>query len=151
MGDKIEKFEDLIIWQKAVEMAVIVYSLFKDSKDFGFRDQIQRSSVSISSNIAEGYDRQSNNEFIRFLRIAKSSCAELRTQLIIAQKVGLLNNVEDIIEESKLLSAMIQKMIQYRLGIKEGKEKGWKGQKGGKGRNVVGRWEWWKWCDGLIL
>lgn len=127
MGNKIEKFEDLIIWQKAVEMAVIIYALFKNSRDFGFRDQIQRSSVSISSNIAEGYDRQSNNEFIRFLRIAKASCAELRTQLIIAQKVDLLNDAGDVIEKTKLLSAMIQKMIQYRSGIKEGKEKGWKG------------------------
>jgi len=99
MGNKIEKFEDLLIWQNAVEIAVTVYNLFKNSKDFGFRDQIQRSSVSISSNIAEGYDRQSNNEFIRFLRIAKASCAELRTQLIIAQKVGLINDAEDIIEK----------------------------------------------------
>ncbi len=130
MGDKIERFEDLIIWQKGVEMATIVYSLFKNSKDFGFRDQIQKSSVSISSNIAEGWDRQSNNEFIRFLRIAKASCAELRTQLIIAQKVELINNVEDVIEKTKLLSAMIQKMIEYRLGIKEGKEKVWRNVNG---------------------
>ncbi len=119
MGNKITKFEDLIIWQKGVEMAVLVYNLFKDSKDFGFRDQVQRSSVSISSNIAEGYDRQSNNEFIRFLRIAKSSCAELRTQLIIAQKVEIVVISNDVIEETKILSAMIQKMIEYRLGVKE--------------------------------
>jgi len=126
MGGAIEKFEDLKIWQDAVDIAVTVYSSFKDSKDYGFRDQVQRSSVSISSNIAEGFDRQSNNEFIRFLRIAKASCAELRTQLIIAKKaeIVLLNN--DIIEKTKILSAMIQKMIEYRSGIKEGKEKGWK-------------------------
>jgi len=119
MGNKITKFEDLIIWQKGVEMAVLVYNLFKDSKDFGFRDQVQRSAVSISSNIAEGYDRQSNNEFIRFLRIAKSSCAELRTQLIIAQKAEIAIIPDDVIEETKILSAMIQKMIEYRLGVKE--------------------------------
>lgn len=119
MGNKITKFEDLIIWQKGVEMAVLVYDLFKNSKDFGFRDQVQRSSVSISSNIAEGYDRQSNNEFIRFLRIAKASCAELRTQLIIAQKAEIANIPNKVIEETKTLSAMIQKMIEYRLGMKK--------------------------------
>ncbi|MBU2554242.1 MAG: four helix bundle protein [Bacteroidetes bacterium] len=119
MGNKITKFEDLIIWQKGVEMAVLVYDLFKNSKDFGFRDQVQRSSVSISSNIAEGYDRQSNNEFIRFLRIAKASCAELRTQLIIAQKAEIANIPNKVIEETKILSAMIQKMIEYRLGMKK--------------------------------
>ncbi len=79
MKQKIEKFEDLVIWQDGVTIAVEIYALFNNSKDFGFRDQIQRSSVSIPSNIAEGYDRQTNNEFIRFLRIAKGSCAELRT------------------------------------------------------------------------
>jgi four helix bundle protein len=126
MGNKIEKFEDLRIWQEAVEMAVSIYALFKNSKDFGFRDQIQRSSVSISSNIAEGFDRQSNNEFIRFLKIAKASCAELRTQLIIAQKAEIINNTDDVIEKTKLLSAMIQKMIEYRSGIKKGKVMGWK-------------------------
>lgn len=119
MGNKITKFEDLIIWQKGVEMAVLVYDLFKNSKDFGFRDQVQRSSVSISSNIAEGYDRQSNNEFIRFLRIAKASCAELRTQLIIAQKAEIANIPNKVIEETNILSAMIQKMIEYRLGMKK--------------------------------
>ena len=118
MKNKIEKFEDLVIWQKGVDIAVEVYALFKDSKDFGFRDQIQRSSVSISSNIAEGYDRQTNNEFIRFLRIAKASCAELRTQLVIAQRVNMVGDLGGIIEKSKSLSAMIQKMISYRDGLR---------------------------------
>jgi len=118
MKDKIEKFEDLKIWQDSVTIAVEIYALFKDSKDFGFRDQIQRSSVSIPSNIAEGYDRQSNNEFIRFLRIAKASCAELRTQIIIAQRVGMVHDVTNLIERTKSLSAMIQKLITYRDGLR---------------------------------
>ena len=118
MKDKIEKFEDLKIWQDSVTIAVEIYALFKDSKDFGFRDQIQRSSVSIPSNIAEGYDRQSNNEFIRFLRIAKASCAELRTQIIIAQRVGMVRDESNLIERTKSLSAMIQKLITYRDGLR---------------------------------
>ena len=123
MGNKIERFEDLQIWQDSVTIAVEIYALFKDSKDFGFCDQIQRSSVSVPSNIAEGYDRQSNNEFIRFLRIAKASCAELRTQLIIAQRVGMVKDVGSLIEKTKSLSAMIQKLITYRDGIRGGKGK----------------------------
>ena len=118
MKSKIEKFEDLNIWQEGVEIAVDVYALFKDSKDFGFRDQVQRSAISIPSNIAEGYDRQSNNEFIRFLKIAKASCAELRTQLIIAQRVKMTLGVAELIERTRSLSAMIQKMITCRTGLK---------------------------------
>jgi len=118
MKKKIEKFEDLVIWQDGVTIAVEIYALFKNSKDFGFRDQVQRSSVSVPSNIAEGYDRQTNNEFIRFLRIAKASCAELRTQLIIAHRVDMVGDVSDMIEKTKSLSAMIQKMITYRDGLR---------------------------------
>ena len=124
MGNKIERFEDLQIWKDSVTIAVEVYALFKDSKDFGFRDQIQRSSVSVPSNIAEGYDRQSNNEFIRFLRIAKASCAELRTQLIIAQRVGMVRDVNVLIERTKSLSAMIQKLITYRDGLRGKRRRG---------------------------
>ena len=121
MENKIEKFEDLKIWQDSVTIAVDIYALFKKSKDFGFRDQIRRSSVSVPSNIAEGYDRQTNNEFIRFLRIAKASCAELRTQLIIAQRVGMVEDVSALIERTRSLSAMIQKLITYRDGLKRRK------------------------------
>ena len=129
MENKIEKFEDLRIWQDSVAIAVDIYALFKTSKDFGFRDQIQRSSVSVPSNIAEGYDRQTNNEFIRFLRIAKASCAELRTQLIIAQRVGMVEDVADLIEKTRSLSSMIQKLITYRDGLREKKRRRWKGEK----------------------
>jgi len=119
MENKIEKFEDLKIWQEGVEIAIEIYSLFKAVRDFGFRDQIQRSAISIPSNISEGFDRQSNNEFIRFLKIAKGSCAELRTQLLIAIKIALIKEEnETLIERTKNLSAMIQKMITYRENIK---------------------------------
>lgn len=110
MSDKIEKFEDLRIWEEGINLTVEIYNAFKDCRDFGLRDQIQRAAVSIPSNIAEGFDRQTNNEFIRFLRIVKGSCAELRTHLIISQRVGILRN-DDLIEGTRRLSSMIQKLI----------------------------------------
>lgn len=117
MKEKIEKFEDLKIWQQSVDLAVNLYKELSGCKDFGFRDQIQRSAVSVPSNIAEGFERHSNKEFIRYLRIAKSSCAELRTQLIIANEIKMVSN-QNMIEETKRVSAMIQNLISYRQTIK---------------------------------
>lgn len=119
MENKIKNFEDLQIWQDGVELAVKTYTLFKDCKDWGIRDQVQRASVSVPSNIAEGFDRNSNNEFIRFLKIAKGSCGELRTQFIIAERVGLLENANKIIEETRKESKKIQKMITYRESLRK--------------------------------
>lgn len=113
MKEQIEKFEDLNIWKEGVDITVNIYTELKDCKDYGLRDQIQRSAVSIPSNIAEGFDRNSNKEFIRFLRIAKASCAELRTQLIIAKRINMVLS-DKYIEDTRKLSAMIQKMISYR-------------------------------------
>ncbi len=120
--NKIEGFEDLKVWQDGISIAVDIYSAFQKCNDFGLRDQIQRSAVSIPSNIAEGFDRQTSNEFIRFLRVAKGSCGELRTQLIIAHKVGVITD-ESFIERTKHLSAMIQKLISYRTQLKENSTK----------------------------
>ena len=69
MKNKIEKFEDLSVWQNAIDLSLRIYSVFKENKDYGLRDQICRASVSIPSNIAEGYERQTNKEFIQFLFI----------------------------------------------------------------------------------
>ncbi|GAB6282455.1 MAG: hypothetical protein STSR0008_12010 [Ignavibacterium sp.] len=68
-----DRFEDLIVWQKSFNLSIEIYRLFKDSLDFGFKDQICRTSLSIPSNIAEGFERESNKEFISFLQIAKGS------------------------------------------------------------------------------
>ncbi len=76
---KIEKFEDIRAWQNAKELTKTIYFAFSDTKDFSFRDQIQRASVSIMNNIAEGFERQTNNEFKHFLFIAKGSCGEVRS------------------------------------------------------------------------
>lgn len=69
---KIEKFEDIIAWQKSKELTVDIYKIFKNSRDFGFRDQIQRASVPIMNNIAEGFDKRGNKELVRFFVYFKS-------------------------------------------------------------------------------
>ncbi len=84
---KIERFEDLEVWKLSMELCTEVYKLTNTelfSKDFGLKDQIRRSSISIPSNISEGYERDAKNQFLYFLSIAKGSCGELRTQLKIA-------------------------------------------------------------------
>jgi len=73
MSTKIKRFEDIIAWQKAIALCVKVYDLFKDHKDFTFKNQIQRAAISIANNIAEGFERKSNNEFQYFLYVAKGS------------------------------------------------------------------------------
>ncbi len=76
---KIERFEDIEAWKEARELVKIVYNAFCEVKDFGFKDQIQRASISVMSNIAEGFDRGSNKEFIQYLIIARGSLSELRS------------------------------------------------------------------------
>lgn len=121
---KIEKFEDLIVWQKARDLNKIVYGLscnLQFGKDFGLRDQIRRSSISIMSNIAEGFERNGKGEFIQFLSIAKGSSGELRAQLYIAFDLNYIKE-EDLIElnsaaieVSKLLSGFINYLKQSEL------------------------------------
>jgi len=84
---KIEKFEDIEAWQKARELTREIYRVTNQgafAKDFGLRDQIQRAAVSVMSNIAEGFERGGNREFIQFLYIAKGSAAEVQAQLYVA-------------------------------------------------------------------
>ena len=87
----IQRFEDLEVWQSSMELARAVYSLTLGdlfSKDFGLKDQIRRSAVSVPSNIAEGFERDAKKQFLYFLKIAKGSCGELRTQLRLARDLG---------------------------------------------------------------
>ncbi|MEA3318067.1 MAG: four helix bundle protein, partial [Bacteroidota bacterium] len=88
---RIDRFEDILSWQKAKELTIQIYKLFEKSKDFGFKDQIQRASVSIMNNIAEGFERKSNNEFKQFLFIAKGSCGEVRSMLYLANELKYLS------------------------------------------------------------
>ena len=88
---KLEKFEDMDIWQDAITLAKDVYAVTRNgdfARDFGLANQLQRSAVSVSSNIAEGFERNNTGEFMYFLRVAKASCGEVRTQLVIAHSIG---------------------------------------------------------------
>jgi len=76
----IEKFEDIISWQKGKELVVLIYRVFNSNRDYSFIDQIKRASISITNNIAEGFERRSNKEFKQFLYIAKGSCGEVRSR-----------------------------------------------------------------------
>jgi len=80
----IKNFEEIFGWQKAKELTLEIYGLFKNNRDYGFREQIQRASISIMNNIAEGFDRNSNADFKRFLFIARGSCGEVRSMAYIA-------------------------------------------------------------------
>lgn len=111
---RIERFEDILSWQKAKELTLIVYREFANCCDFGFKDQIQRASVSIMNNIAEGFERKSNNEFKQFLYIAKGSCGEVRSMLYLANELKYLsaetgNKLFQLcLEISKLISGLIK-------------------------------------------
>jgi S23 ribosomal protein. len=83
----LKRFEEIIAWQKAQDLAVDIYAQFKDSKDYGFKDQICRAVVSISNNIAEGFDRKTDADFSRFLSIAFSSCSEVKSMIYLAQRL----------------------------------------------------------------
>ncbi len=94
MGNRVDRFEDLIAWQKARKLVRDIYTVTRRrpfSMDYSFRDQVRRAAVSIPSNIAEGFERARRSEFHQFLSIAKGSCAELRTQLYIAFDVEYIS------------------------------------------------------------
>ncbi len=110
--------EDIEVWKRGCRLAVAVYDLTKHellNKDWGFKDQLRRSAVSIASNIAEGFERGSQKEFIRFLFIAKGSCGELRTQLYILKALEWIpaEDVDNQIKECKEISSMIQGLVNY--------------------------------------
>lgn len=125
---KIEKFEDIIAWQKAMELCDAIYKITNHdlfSKDFGLKDQIRRCSVSVPSNIAEGFERESTNQFIYFLLIAKASCGELRTQVYIAKNNNYIsqNEFEKLNTLSVEVSKMISGFVTYLRETRKAKQK----------------------------
>ena len=106
-------FENLEVWKHSCRTAVWVYELLKEYRDFGMKDQMTRSAVSIASNIAEGAERDSMAEYIRFLHIAKGSAAELRTQTYIAKQIQLIPESADaLMADLKKISAMLHNLIK---------------------------------------
>jgi four helix bundle protein len=94
MTNRVERFEDLVAWQKARALTRDIYQTTRQgafAKDFGLSSQIQRATVSVMSNIAEGFERGSRGEFQQFLSVAKASCGELRSQLYVALDIGYLD------------------------------------------------------------
>ena len=108
-----EAFEQLEVWKRSSRLCVNVYKVLRSCPDKGFKDQITRAALSIPSNIAEGHERNSRAEYRRFLKIAKGSCGELRTQLYIGSEVGFLEKrrAAEYINESIHVIKMIQGLI----------------------------------------
>lgn len=88
----ITKFEQLIAWQKAQDLAVLIYDHLKSSKEFTFKDQIIRAVISISNNLAEGFDRGSKKDFLRFLYIAKASGSEVKSMLYLSPRLNIMDD-----------------------------------------------------------
>lgn len=105
----VERFEDLIAWQKAKLLCLSVYQAFEDSKDYGFKDQIQRSSVSVMNNIAEGFERKTKKEFSYFLSIAKGSCGEVRSMLVLSKDLKKLSieTSDRLLQQAEEISKII--------------------------------------------
>jgi four helix bundle protein len=110
------QFEDLDIWKEGMRIALQMYDVMKSCKDYSFKDQIQRAAISIPSNIAEGFERQTNKEFIQFLYIAKGSCGELRTQIYLGYQLKYIDkkNYTDFLKKTKQLSTMLGSFIKAR-------------------------------------
>lgn len=119
-----KRFEDLEVWIAAKDASVMIYKITENEslrKDFGLKDQIRRASISVISNIAEGFERNGNKEFIQFLSIAKGSAGEVRAQLYIIKELNFINEEEFVLlyekvtQVSKMLSGFINYLKQSEL------------------------------------
>lgn len=119
-----KRFEDLDVWIAAKDASVMIYKITENEslrKDFGLKDQIRRASISVISNIAEGFERNGNKEFIQFLSIAKGSAGEVRAQLYIIKELEFINEEEftqlneKVTQVSKMLSGFINYLKQSEL------------------------------------
>jgi four helix bundle protein len=119
-----DALENLDVWKRSCRLSVELYKLLSDCRDFGFRDQVTRSALSVPSNIAEGYERDSSKEFSRFLKIAKGSCGELRTQLYIGAETGFIEKAKTLqmIQEAAELSRMLQGLIRRYESAQDSKQ-----------------------------
>jgi four helix bundle protein len=114
---RVRSFEDLMVWQIGIELVKQVYVLTASgalNKDFGLRDQLRRASVSVPTNIAEGFERASRKEYLLFLNIAKGSAGEIRSLLRVALEVGYLESpvYEDLKDAAAKLSAYLYNLMK---------------------------------------
>ncbi len=111
---RIDRFEDIIAWKKAMRLTVTIYKQFNHCKDYSFRDQIRRASVSITNNIAEGYERNTNKEFKHFLFIAKGSCGEVRSMIHLAHSLKYISpeNYTALHDEAEEISRILSGFIK---------------------------------------
>ncbi|MFK8058649.1 MAG: four helix bundle protein [Polaribacter sp.] len=109
-----QKFEELLVWQKVQDYSVLIYDNFKNNRDFSFCDQIKRASVSISNNIAEGFDRRTNPDFKRFLYISLASNSETRSMLYLAVRLKFISKEVsiDLINRSNEIAKMLFGLIK---------------------------------------
>ena len=113
------RFEDLEVWKRSARLSADLFRLMRDLKDYGYRDQITRSSLSIPSNIAEGFERQSQKECMTFLSYAKGSCGELRTQIYIGMEIGYISREEGktLLQETEEISLMLGGLLKTKKGF----------------------------------
>ena len=121
---KIEQFEDIEAWQKARDLTKMIYKISSESafsRDFGLGNQIRKASVSILSNIAEGFERGGNREFLQFLAMARGSCGEVRTQLYVALDQQYISKEEfdlvvgKTIEVSRMISGLMRYLQRSKM------------------------------------
>lgn len=120
----IRSYQELEVWKIAIEIAVEVYRLTNTGnfhRDYGLTDQLRRAAVSISSNIVEGFERNNNNEFYRFLLVAKGSLGELKSQLLISNKIGYLieKDYQQILEKLDKLGFQVGSLLVYLKNCKK--------------------------------
>jgi four helix bundle protein len=110
---KFTQVEDIKVWNKSIDLGADIYVSFYSCKDFSFKDQIERAVVSVSNNIAEGFERGSNKDFIRFLYIAKASCGEVRSLLCLANRLKYITKelYEDLYDDADHIIRMLSKLI----------------------------------------
>lgn len=114
MGNFVKSYKELLVWQKSFDLVLLIYALMKDmpsDEKFGLTSQIKRSAISVPSNIAEGYGRKSQKSFSQFLKIARGSLLELETQLMLANKLNLIEVNKDIFNKTEEVAKMLNSFI----------------------------------------
>ncbi len=111
---KVRRFEDLLVWQKAQDLAVEVYKTYRENRDYGFKDQICRAAVSVSNNISEGFDRGSDADFARFLTYSRTSGNEVKSMSYLSFRIGYTSEIQrdEFIARTEEISRMINGLIR---------------------------------------